>query len=112
MATSSCLNTEIRDGYLWVTPLDTIDMDNTRLIEDRFHTAFDSHPCAVVLDMAATHALFSSGIGLIMRLYNIAKEAGRDFRVVNVEKKIFDAMESMGLARVLAIHIAGTPLEL
>ncbi len=111
MPTSSGLTIAVRDARLWVTPSQTIDMDNSRIIEDHFRAAFESHHGDVVFDLSETLALFSSGIGLIMRLYNVVKESGKQMHIVNAAPRIREAMENMGLGRILDIHDAGTPLE-
>ncbi len=109
---SSNLEIAYRDGRMWVTPQEVITMDNVRIMEDHFRAAFDAGRCDVVIDLVTTDSLFSLGIGLIMRLYNVVKESGREMRVINADVRIHRAFESMGLTRVLDIHITGTPLDI
>ena len=97
---------------MWVTPRETVDMDNVRIMEEHFKAAFEASRCDVVIDLSSTQSLFSLGIGLIMRLYNAVKESGHEMRIINAEARIYRALETMGLTRVLDIHVQGTPLDL
>ena len=68
MGKSYTTSVEQRHGCLWITLPDSIDMDNFLKIEERIMPELEKAPQEVVLDFSRTKALFSSGIGLVVRL--------------------------------------------
>lgn len=104
---SKSFNTSIeeRHGCLWITIKDSIDMDNYRSIEeDIFQQIKDNSSNSVVIDLSKIPALFSSGVGVIMRIHSLSKEHNKDLYLVNANDKVEDVMETMGLDSVLKIY--------
>ena len=104
---SKSFNTSIENhlGCLWITFNDSIDMDNYKFIEESvFQKLAGVGTPNVVIDLSKTAALFSSGVGVIMRIHSLAKEHNKKLSLVNVSSKVQDGLETMGLDRVLSIY--------
>lgn len=100
-------NTTIEDrlGCLWITFNDSIDMDNYKAIEDSiFQKIKESSSLNIVIDLSKTLALFSSGVGVIMRMHLLINEHNKKLFLVNVSEKVQEGLETMGLNRVLKIY--------
>jgi anti-anti-sigma factor len=95
---------ERKQGYLWITLPDSIDMYNYQMIEDRIMPELEGALGDVVLDLSRTKALFSSGIGLVIRLNKKICALGANLAIVNVDRKIREGLENVGLDRNLAIY--------
>lgn len=92
-------------GSLWIIFTDSIDMDNYKLIEETiFQNIQDTISDRVVIDLSKTQALFSSGVGVIMRIHSLSKEHNKTLYLVNVNDKVQEGMETMGLDSVLKIY--------
>jgi len=93
-----------RMGCIWITFNDSIDMDNYKAIEDDiFYKIKNESPKNIVLDLSKTTVLFSSGIGLIVRLHSIVEKDNRKIFIVNVSQKVSDSFVTTGLNAVLTI---------
>jgi len=92
-------------GSLWITFTDSIDMDNYKLIEETIFQNIQSTTSErVVIDLSKTQALFSSGVGVIMRIHSLSKEHNKILYLVNVNDKVQEGLETMGLDSVLKIY--------
>ena len=95
---------EERMGFIWITFNDSIYMDNYKAIEDEiFHKIKSEAPKSIVLDLSKTSALFSSGIGLILRLHSFVEKYNKKIFLVNVSQKVSDSFVTTGLNAVLTI---------
>ena len=103
MPKSSNTQITIEKDFIRITPCETIDMDNSRLIESRFMAEYEGKNLDVLFDLSETTALFSSGVGLILRIYNRVKERGHSLSLVNVDPKTCEALDNMGITRVVEI---------
>ena len=80
-------------------------MDNYKSIEqDIFEHIKKASTTSVVIDLSKIPALFSSGVGVIMRIHSLSKEHNKDLYLVNVNNKVEEVMETMGLDSVLKIY--------
>ena len=96
---------EERLGSLWITFKDQIDMDNYKTIEDSITQIIqESDLQKVVIDLSKTTALFSSGLGVIMRMHLLAKENNKEIFIVNASDRMLEGLEAMNLDKVLTIY--------
>ncbi len=95
---------EERHECLWIVLPDSIDMDNYMKIEERILPELEKSPRDVVLDFSRTKALFSSGIGLIIRLNKQINQAGQQIVLVNIETKIKEGLENVGLDSAFKLY--------
>lgn len=104
---SKSFNTEVeeRQGCLWITFKKSIDMDNYKIVEEGIFTEITkttSHK--VVLDLSKTPTLFSSGVGTVMRMHTVINENNKEFYLVNVNERVQEGFETMGLDTVLKTY--------
>ncbi len=96
-----------RLGCLWITLNNPIDMDNYKTIEDNIFMKIDEYSpnsFDLVLDLSKTVALFSSGLGVIMRIQRYAMEHKKKFFLVNVSEKVHEGLCNVGLDKILNIY--------
>lgn len=103
---------EERMGYIWITLPDSIHMDNYRQIETDILSHLTGKGDRVVLDLSATQNLFSSGLGLIIRLRKFVGSGKGYICVVNVSHKIRDLLESVHLEKVIPIYATDVEFEI
>ncbi len=104
---SKSFNTDVEEhhGCLWITFKDSIDMDNYRSIEETiFQKITETNSQKVVLDLSKTPTLFSSGVGTVMRMHTVIKDHNKDFFLVNVNDRVQEGFETMGLDTVLKTY--------
>jgi anti-anti-sigma factor len=104
MAKSSSVLVEKKHGCLWIVLPDSIDMYNYQQIEERIIPELEKNPSHIVLDFSATKALFSSGIGLVVRLKKRASELKQTISLVNIQEKIREGLENVGLETAFEIY--------
>ncbi len=112
MTKSFTISIEEKHGCLWITFKDAIDMDNYKSIEDSLFTAITMSPIQnVVCDLSQTVALFSSGIGVIMRMNKIVSDNAKKLHFVNVSEKVQEGLEIMGLDNILNIYTSNEAFQ-
>jgi anti-anti-sigma factor len=100
MTKSSTTFIEKRYGCLWIVLPDSIDMDNYEKIEKTIAPELKESPKKIVLDFSKTENLFSSGLGVIVRLQKRITELGGILFLVNFSPRLKEALEAVGLDRV------------
>ncbi len=100
------------DGFVRVVLPDAIGMDDSRQIEKEIVQYFSDVNELLVVDLSKTTALYSSGIGLLIRLQKICKENERMVYLVNVSKKFKDLFSDLNLDRVLRVYSTDVEFEL
>jgi anti-anti-sigma factor len=99
-------------GYLWVMLPDSIHMNNYREVEEQIVSKIMPESNQVVLDLAQTKYLYSSGIGLLVRLKKRVSEEKGSLSLVNVPRKIRDILETAQLNRVFDIYATDVEFEI
>jgi anti-anti-sigma factor len=94
---------EEKNNALWITLPNSIDMDNYRKIEDSIAPELSKSRRKIVLDFSRTKSLFSSGLGLVVRLKKKVEQTGGELFLVNVNKKIEEGFENVGLDKLFPI---------
>jgi anti-anti-sigma factor len=101
-----------KDGFLWIRLPDSITMDNYVKVEEDIGAALQGPSPRVVLDMGATAAIYSSGLGLIIRLRKRINEENGLLFLVNVSKKIRDMLEAVHLERLFTMYATDVEFEI
>lgn len=105
MAKTFNTSIEYRLGCLWITFKDSIDMDNYKIIENNIYIKIEESDAKdIVLDLSKTLALFSSCLGIIIRLNTYAGKNNKKLFLVNVSKKVREGLITTGLNKVLTIY--------
>ncbi|MFW5775213.1 MAG: STAS domain-containing protein [Chitinivibrionales bacterium] len=94
---------EERDGVVWIILPDSIDMDNYRRIEELIEPELTRKPLKVVLDFSKTTALFSSGLGLIIRIKKRIDELDGKLFLLCISKRLEEGFSNVGLDKVFTI---------
>lgn len=101
-----------KHGHVWAVFPATITMDNYLEIENAItgHLAGDKD--RVVLDLAHTMHLYSSGIGLLIRIRRRVSESGGTVSLVNVNRKIREILAAVLLNKIFPIYPTDVEFEL
>jgi anti-anti-sigma factor len=91
---------EKRHGCLWIILPHFIDMDNYEKIEQTIAPELVESSKRIVLDFSKTDMLFSSGLGVIIRLQKRINELGGTLFLVNFSTKLKDALDAVGLEKI------------
>jgi anti-anti-sigma factor len=89
-----------RHGCLWIVLPSSIDMDNYEKIEQTIDPELKESPKKIVLDFSKTESIFSSGLGVIVRVQKRVSELGGQLFLVNFSPRLKDALEAVGLERI------------
>ena len=96
---------EQRMGCLWVTFKDSIDRDNYKTIEESISQKIKETDLQnVVIDLSKTAALFSAGLGVIMRMHHFVTQKNKHIFIVNASEKLRESLEVMNLNKILSIY--------
>ncbi|MBN1306282.1 MAG: STAS domain-containing protein [Chitinispirillaceae bacterium] len=103
------LRIEERPGYLWITLPDAITMYDNRAIEQKIGNRLRDRKDHVVLDFSHTRALYSSGLGLMIRIRRFVAERNGTVSLVNVSEPVYNMFTALNLDKVF--HIYATDVE-
>jgi anti-anti-sigma factor len=112
MKTPGAITVAVKNGFLWITMPDSITMDNYVKIEDEIVDAVAGPNTRVVLDMAATRNLFSSGLGLLIRLKKHLDEKKRTLSLVNVSHRLKDILAAVNLDKLFPVYATDVEFEI
>lgn len=111
MTSSVSMSVEHKMGCLWITLPDAISMYNSRELEKSI-TGNLGDGANVVLDFSRTNNLFSSGLGLIIRIRKTVSENNGAMSLVNVNEKLRDVFSATNLNKVLMIYATDVEFEI
>ncbi|HAJ80449.1 MAG TPA: hypothetical protein DCO75_11840 [Fibrobacteres bacterium] len=103
---------ENRLGCLWITVPDSINMDTYKKIENEISAALKMNVLPVVLDMCDTANIFSSGLGLIIRIRKQVNASGGNIYLVNVNGHISRILETVRLDKIFKIYATSLEFEI
>jgi anti-anti-sigma factor len=103
---------EKKMGCTWVTLPDAVNMDTYGSIESAI--ARSAAGCAgwVVFDMGKTNNLFSSGLGLIIRIRKLVMECKGRVVLVNVSRRIRGVLETVRLDKLFNMYATDVEFEI
>lgn len=100
------------NGFLRVVLPDAIGMDDSTEIEREIKSHLSDKKEQVVLDFSTTATLYSSGIGLLIRLQKMEKQTDRPIYFVNVSKKLRNFFTDLKMDRVFKIFATDVEFDL
>jgi anti-anti-sigma factor len=112
MNAKSAPKIEEKSGRVWVTLPDAIDMDSYASIENEITRAIAADRAQVVLDLSSTSQLFSSGLGLIIRVRKVVLERNGAVYLVNVSGKIKGIIEAVNLDGLFPLYATDVEFEI
>ncbi|MBN1552875.1 STAS domain-containing protein [bacterium] len=95
--------------YLRVVLPNSISMEESRELEHDIIAQCGENGEKLILDFSRTSALYSSGIGLLIRLRKFLMEREGSVFLVNVSRKLRELLSQLNLDRVFPIY--GTDVE-
>jgi anti-anti-sigma factor len=112
MAQSKKMHVQEKNGFVWIKLPDAVNMDNYVAIEEEMGILLPGSGPKVVLDLAATHNLYSSGLGMLIRLRKRICDAGGVLYLVNVSQKIQDILKAVNLERLFTVYATDVEFEI
>jgi anti-anti-sigma factor len=101
-----------RMGFTWIVLPDAINMDTYGPIEKEVGRVLIEKNIQVVVDLSNTNNLFSSGLGLIIRVRKKVYELNGSICLVNVSQKIRSVFETVHLDKVLPLYATDVEFEI
>jgi anti-anti-sigma factor len=99
-------------GFQWIILPACINMDNYSSVGQCIHDAITKTNNKVVVDFSRTVDLYSSGLGLIIRIRKQVCELGGVIYLVNVSKKIRSIFESVRLDKIFTMYATDIEFEI
>jgi anti-anti-sigma factor len=113
MKPTGAITANMKNGFLWIAMPDSITMDNYVRIEEEIVEVIAGGSCnRVVFDMAATRNLFSSGLGLLIRIKKRLDEKKCLLYLVNVSHRVRDILSSVNLDTLFPIFSTDVEFEI
>ena len=106
------LNIEERANYLWITLPDAITMYDNKEIEQKIGERLRDRKDHVVLDFSYTRAVYSSGLGLMIRIRRFVTERGGTLSLVNVSERLYDMFRALNIEKVFPIYTTDVEFEI
>lgn len=106
------LRIENKSDFIWITLPDAINMDTYKPIEKEIGARLNTDYMRVVLDMSETNNIFSSGLGLIIRVHKLVTKSNGAICLVNVSKKIRAILEIVHLDKVFTLYATDVEFEI
>jgi anti-anti-sigma factor len=112
MSDTAILDVERRQGFIWAKLPESLTVDNYISIENAirpFLTGTNDH---LVLDFALTNHVYSSGIGMLVRLHKMVAQTKGSFNLVNVTEKLRGLFAEVRLDRIFKIFATDVEFEI
>lgn len=106
------LKIEERAGYLWITLPDAITMYDNKEIEQKIGNRLRDKKDHVILDFSHTRAVYSSGLGLMIRIRRFVTERGGMLSLVNVSEPLHDMFRALNIEKVFRIFATDVEFEI
>ena len=93
-----------RDGIMTVILDGEIDHHSAVSVRSEIDAKiYELRPTQLVLDLSHINFMDSSGLGLVMGRYALAKKLGAEFRVINPTERALKIFELAGLGRIINV---------
>jgi anti-anti-sigma factor len=103
---------EQRSGCLWITLPDAITMYDNRDVEQRIGQQLNERKDHVVLDFSQTRSIYSSGLGLMIRIRRFITERGGTLSLVNVSQKVHEMFTALKIDKVFTMYATDVEFEI
>jgi anti-anti-sigma factor len=112
MTNKAELKIEERAHYLWITLPDAITMYDNKEIEEQIGSRLRDRKDQVVLDFSHTLAVYSSGLGLMIRIRRFVTERGGTLSLVNVSEQLATMFKALNIEKVFPIYSTDVEFEI
>lgn len=101
-----------RFGAHWIMLPDSISLENCKIYENEIEESCKGTIDKVVLDFSRVNNIYSSGLGLIIRLKKFVQQKNGELCIVNVSEKLSAFFKSLNLDKVFTIFSTDTEYEI
>jgi anti-anti-sigma factor len=101
---NNTIRVENKHGSIWVVMPDAISRDDYRAIETEIQGLLTAEKNRLVLDLAETNYIFSSGLGLLIRLNKMAIQKKSAMHLVNVSFDLRNVFSMVNLDKYFSIY--------
>ena len=112
MTNNTELKIEERASYLWITLPDAITMYDNKEIEQKIGTRLRDRKDHVVLDFSHTRSVYSSGLGLMIRIRRFVTEREGTLSLVNVSEQLYEMFRALNIEKVFSIYTTDVEFEI
>jgi anti-sigma B factor antagonist len=98
------IRVENKSGYIWVFMPDAISRDDFRVIENEISALLTAEANRLVLDLSETNNIYSSGLGLLIRLNKMALGKNGAMHLVNVSSELRELFSLVNLDKYFSIY--------
>ncbi|MBN1128557.1 MAG: STAS domain-containing protein [Chitinispirillaceae bacterium] len=103
---------EKRMEYIWAILPESIAAQDYTTVEEAIEKNLAGENDRVVIDFINVHALYSSGLGILIRLQKRVEKTGGVIALVNVSQKIEDMLVSLHLDKVFPLYSTDIEFEI
>jgi anti-anti-sigma factor len=112
MSGISAYNVERKQGFVWATLPESLTVDNYIAIENAIKPFLSGANDNLVLDFSKTEHVYSSGIGMLVRLHKMISQVKGTFNLVNVSEKLRKLFAEVRLDRIFKIYATDVEFEI
>jgi anti-anti-sigma factor len=112
MSRNAELKIERRSGHLWIILPDAITMYDNKEIEQKIGLELRDKKDHVILDFSHTRAVYSSGLGLMIRIRRFVTERGGALSLVNVSEQVYEMFKALNIDKVFRIYATDVEFEI
>lgn len=103
---------EKRNRFLWVTLPENISIYDYAAIESSIVQRLAGKADEVVFDLTRVRVLYSSGIGILVRIHKRLDKGGGKIYIVNVARSIMEMLAQLHLDKIFAVHATDVEFEI
>lgn len=96
---------EERDGYTEVAAQGRLNMVGAPLLKSTVTDAIEAGHRLLVLNLAGTEFMDSSGLGALVGCLKAARQAGGDLRIANVREQVEMVLKLTSMDRILTPYL-------
>lgn len=100
-----------KSGYLWVVLPDSVTPELNENLEAEIENRICSRVPNVVIDLSRTINLYSSGLGLLIRIRKLVTEKDGVVCLINVSRRVRDLLSTMNLDKIFPIFATDVEFE-
>jgi len=112
MGSFPILDLEEKSGWFWITFSDLSDVSNALQIEKTIQSAVKSGKTKIVADFSHINELYSSGMGLLIRLRKTLTDHKGMLCLVNVNARVREAIGTANLDRLFPTYATDVEFEI
>lgn len=109
---SGILTVTRRSDTLWIMLPESINFDNSKAVENSIEKNCNGATQRVALDFSRINNLYSSGLGLLIRVRKFVQDKNGELYLVNVSERLREMFLTLNLDRVFTIYATDVEYEI